>query len=162
MGYYMAGDYYAAGGLWGTITGAVGGAVKGFVKGGPLGAIGGAISGATNKPVPTKVMNLPVGPMPTIVPTGGGTIQKKPGFQGLAERLVPGGATGYEYVGQRRRRMNVANPKALRRAIRREAGFVKLARRALRGTAYTIVSKGSRSRRPLNIRESGAGSVVVR
>lgn len=60
----------------------------------------------------------------------------------------------------RRKRMNVANPKALRRAIRRQTGFVKLARRALKGSGYTIVSRGSRSKR-VNIREAGSGSVTV-
>ncbi len=43
----------------------------------------------------------------------------------------------------RRRRMNVANDKALRRAIRRQAGFVKLAKRALVGTGFKIVSSSS-------------------
>jgi len=60
------------------------------------------------------------------------------------------------------RRMNVANPKALRRAIRRQAGFVKLARKALRGTGYSIVSKGSRRPSRVSVRESGPGSVIVR
>lgn len=38
----------------------------------------------------------------------------------------------------RNRRMNVANPRALRRAIRRTDGFVKLAKRALKGTGYAV------------------------
>ena len=159
MGYYMAGDYYAAGGILGNIWGGVKGAIGGFVKGGPLGAIGGAVSGAIGKPKGTSIISLPAG-MPTMIPAGG-TIMKKPGITGAVERIVPGGESGYQVVGARRKRMNVANPKALRRAIRREAGFVKLAKRALRGTAYTITTKG-RSRRPVNIRESGPGSVVVR
>lgn len=61
---------------------------------------------------------------------------------------------------KKRRRMNVTNDKALRRAVRRTDGFVKLAKRALRGTGYTVVSKSSRARR-VNVRESGAGSVTV-
>lgn len=66
-------------------------------------------------------------------------------------------------LGKRRRRMNVTNDKALRRAIRRQAGFVKLARRALQGTGYTIVSRSSRVRRgPRTIVESGPGSVVTK
>lgn len=60
----------------------------------------------------------------------------------------------------KRKRMNVANPKALRRAIRRQAGFVKLARRALKGSGYRIVSAGSR-RPSIKIQESGPGGVVV-
>ena len=66
-------------------------------------------------------------------------------------------------VPPRRKRMNVANPKALRRAIRRQAGFVKLAKRALKGSGYTVVSKGSRRpQRAVRITESGPGSVNVR
>lgn len=38
----------------------------------------------------------------------------------------------------RNRRMNPSNPKALRRAIRRTDGFVKLAKRALKGTGYAV------------------------
>jgi len=60
----------------------------------------------------------------------------------------------------KRRRMNVANPKALRRATRRTAGFVKLARRSLKGTGYTIVSRGSR-RPQVKVQEAGSGSVTV-
>jgi hypothetical protein len=58
------------------------------------------------------------------------------------------------------RRMNVGNAKALRRAIRRQTGFVKLARRALQGTGYSIVSKGSRRPKTV-VREHGAGGVIV-
>jgi hypothetical protein len=155
VGYYMAGDYYAAGGILGNIWGGIKGAVGGFVKGGVTGAIGGAIGGAVGK---KKGGVLSYVQPPTIM-------QPKPGIVGAIERIVPGGETGMVAVtatGERKRpRMNVANPKALWRAIRREAGFVKLAKRALRGTAYTITTKG-RSRRPVSIREAGPGSVVVR
>jgi hypothetical protein len=165
MGYYMAGDYYAAGGIFSTIAKGIGGAVKGFVSGGPLGAIGGAISGVTGKGSATQTLALPPAfqipsRVPTIVPSGG-TIQPTSGLKGVVQRLVPGGASGYEVVGRKRRRMNVTNDKALRRAIRRQQGFVKLAKRALRGTGYTVATRG-RSKRPVSIRESGPGSVVVR
>ena len=61
------------------------------------------------------------------------------------------------------RRMNVANPKALRRSLRRQKGFVKLAKRALKGSGFKIVTKGSGARRGPNvIVESGPGSVVSR
>jgi len=93
-------------------------------------------------------------------------VEPVPGIPGAVQRFLPGGRTGFRVGpdGQpaRRRRMNVANAKALRRAIRRQAGFVKLARKALKGTGYTIVSRGSRSRRPVSIKESGPGSVIVR
>lgn len=42
-----------------------------------------------------------------------------------------------------RRRMNVGNAKALRRAIRRTDGFVRLAKSALKNTGFKIVSKSS-------------------
>jgi len=44
---------------------------------------------------------------------------------------------------RKRRRMNVGNAKALRRAIRRTDGFVTLARGALKNTGFKIVSKSS-------------------
>ncbi len=61
---------------------------------------------------------------------------------------------------RKRRRMNVTNDKALRRAVRRTDGFVKLAKRALRGTGYTVVTKSSRARK-VSVRESGPGGVTV-
>lgn len=153
MGYYMAGDYYsggdyyAAGGIFGSIFKTITGAVSGFATGGPAGAVSGIAKSLvkSGKPNGRLVVETPV-----------------PGIRGAAQRLVPGGASGYTYATVRRRkRMNVANPKALRKAIRRQAGFVKLARRALQGTGYTITTRG-RSKRPVSIREAGPGSVVVR
>ena len=64
-------------------------------------------------------------------------------------------------VRRKRRRMNYANDRALKRSIRRQAGFVKLAKKALKGSGYRIVSKGSGRSRPVSIRESGPGSVSV-
>jgi len=93
---------------------------------------------------------------------GGGPpgLRKVPGLRGLGQRMVPGGATGY--FQPRRRRMNVGNVKALRRAMRRQEGFVKLARRALKGSKYTITTRGSsRPSRHVHIRESGPGGVAV-
>lgn len=59
----------------------------------------------------------------------------------------------------RRRRINPANPKALRRAIRRQEGFVKLARKALKGTKYRITTGPSRPSKTI-IQEHGPGSVI--
>jgi len=59
-------------------------------------------------------------------------------------------------------RMNVGNARALRRAIRRQEGFVKLAKRALKGTKYTITTRGASRPRHVTVRESGPGSVTVR
>lgn len=43
---------------------------------------------------------------------------------------------------RKRPTMNPTNPRALRRAIRRQQGFVKIARRALSGTGYRIARRG--------------------
>ena len=90
-------------------------------------------------------------------PAGFQEPQKVGGLAGVGQRLVPGGRSGYECPagGMRgyhlakdgsgrmvkNRTMNVANPKALRRAIRREQGFVKLAQRSLKGTGYKIARR---------------------
>lgn len=62
-----------------------------------------------------------------------------------------------------RRTMNVGNAKALRRGIRRTAGFAKLAKRALAGSNFKVVSArtSARPRRSTTIRESGPGNVTV-
>lgn len=155
MGYYMAGDYYAAGGILGSIFGVVKKAATGFISGGPLGAVTSVLgvsgtqrTSSAARPIATGGLQIPAG-------------TPAPGLIAAVQRAVPGGATGMVEAAKRRR-MNVANPKALRKAIRRQAGFVKLARRALKGTGYTIASRGSSRRRPLNIRETGPGSVTVR
>jgi len=129
MPYYSAGDYYrgdyyqgdnyAAGGLFGSIGKALGGAVKGFISGGPLGALRGAGAALVKRP-----NVLPIGPG---IALNGGTVVPTPGLVGFGQRLLPGGATGYEL--RRRRRINPLNIKALRRALRRAKGFEKQARR---------------------------------
>jgi len=48
----------------------------------------------------------------------------------------------------RPRRMNVANPKALRRAIRRGRGFIKLSRKAAGAFGFTVVSRGRGKKAP--------------
>lgn len=98
-------------------------------------------------------------------PALGGGGQRFPG--GLSvPRFGPGGTTKKGLPpalgGRKRRRMNPGNARALRRAIRRQDAFVKLARGALKGTNYTIVTRSSRSRpRSVTVRESGPGGVTV-
>lgn len=139
----------------------------GFLAGGPVGAVlGGVAASSARAPSPsaaalvTQPVALPARPL-----------LKAPGLQGMVQRQLPGGQSGYlsqpgiRQVGplgapRRRRRINPANPKALRRAIRRQAGFVKLAKRALKGSGYRIVSASSQ-RRPTKIQESGSGSIYV-
>src|SRR5258705_10975328 len=68
---------------------------------------------------------------------GGGTSRWGPA--GMV-RIIPKGT-----VPVKSRRMNVANPRALRRGLRRAAGFVKLARRAhVRLAAFTGRGKKKR------------------
>ena len=110
---------------------------------------------------PPPTLQLPPGFGVPVMPGGQvprGTVTKTKGVKGALQRAIPGGATGFQVTGARRRRINPANPKALRRAIRRQDGFVKLARRALKGSGYTIVTRGSR--RPK--RDLGAGHTHVR
>jgi len=156
MGYrgdYMGG-YRGDPGLFGTIFGGIKRIAGGLIRRTPIGTAVGIGIDVLRKRKRAPEQVLPYMPQMPSMPRG------RPG-------RLPGPPSRDEvFEGQRRkyRRMNVANPKALRRAIRRQAGFVKLARKALRGTGYSIVSRGSGSRRParVSIRESGPGSVVVR
>jgi hypothetical protein len=148
MGYYM-GDYYAGSrgdpGLGSFFKGALGmglGAIPGVggIARGVLGKLGGAATKGR-----------------AVIARGGEIIMKHPvmtgaGAAGIAlaagaagERMIAGGGGGGlrgfhhckskkgckhgEWV--RNRRMNVCNPRALRRAIRRTHGFAKLAMRTI-------------------------------
>jgi len=119
------------------------GAAKGFVTGGPGGAISGAISGfrggqrpaAVPRAVPSPFQAPRRGPLTGVQLTGFGLGGPRPGIRpvfGPNGQMMP-----------RRRRMNVTNPKALRRAIRRTDGFVRIARSALKNTGFKIVSKSA-------------------
>lgn len=152
----MRGDYRMARyrgdpGIFGSLWRAGKGAVTGFLSGGPVGAVRGGVyglvggGGGTTSTYPSRPGGLPV------LPTNGST--KEPASKGIF---------GFGKEKKKRRRMNVANARALRRAIRRQTGFVKLARRALHGTGYTIVSRSSRARKVASVRETGPGSVIVR
>lgn len=65
-----------------------------------------------------------------VLKAGGAVVATGAGFE-LGARGVKKVLGGGEEGMGRRRRMNVANPKALRRAIRRAHGFAKLARSVL-------------------------------
>ena len=75
---------------------AVVGGVKGFIGGGVGGAVGGAVGGFTSGGAPAATVCPP-----GFDPTAGGGCQpraariKVPGFRGLAQRFVPGGASGF-------------------------------------------------------------------
>jgi hypothetical protein len=160
-GDYYRGDYYRGDpGLFGSIFKAVGGAVKGFIGGGPIGAVlGGARAIAPSLFQPrapgTAVAIAPPPPirMPIIGPLGG-QVQTGGLFGGVQVQQFggTGGKRAREYIDpatgaiMRRpgRRMNVANSKALRRALRRVAGFGKLAKRARRDIARAASAVGVR------------------
>lgn len=159
MAYYQ-GDYYRGDpGFFGDIGRFLGGAAKAAVGVGAAVLPGPAgmalrfvkqkISRPTTRQVtpPPPISIQPPQMMPFVQPPS--TIQ--PGV---------GVGPGVMMPTRKRRRMNVANPKALRRAIRREQGFVKLARKALKGTGYRVTSAAA-ARRPTRISERGPGSVVV-
>lgn len=135
-GDYYRGDNYAAGGLGSFLKGVVktvGGGIGGFLTGGPVGAVRGAAAGAGLRVGPS------VGMSQSLIPTfGPGTIMSvpEPGITGTAHRLFAGGKPGFGrlrkdggFTDRRRPRMNALNPRALSRALRREAGFLKFARR---------------------------------
>jgi hypothetical protein len=126
MPYYQAGDYYRGGYAAGDNYGAYqAGGIFGFI-GKAAKAVGGAVlkvGGAVAKTVigatplgaaitaiapPTQTLAGPSGPI-QMVPT--------PGVTGAVQRLVPGGASGYQL--KKRRHMNAGNAKAARRAISR-------------------------------------------
>lgn len=147
MAYYGQGDYYRMGdpGLFSSIGSFVKKAANvatGFLAGGPIGGVGALI--APQQRPPQIQIPRSGGRVTTVTPSA----------------VLPGGVP-FVQTRRRRRRMNYANGKALTRAIRRQDGFVKLARKALKGSGYKIVSKGSGSRKRVSIRESGPGSVHV-
>ncbi|MHC4067047.1 MAG: hypothetical protein ACYSUI_21430 [Planctomycetota bacterium] len=168
MSYYTGqGDYYSGKGdpgLFGSIFSGIKGAVGGFLKGGPLGAIKGGISGVIGRPQTGRALQPPAMQRPQITLPGlpFGPQRAPVGAPAAAPAASGNGCTpgyhlnkAYSYrhnaepgtMCVRNRRMNPANPKALRRAIRREKAFIGLARTALRGTGYKISRAGVATRK---------------
>jgi hypothetical protein len=152
LSYYGAGDYYGAGGIFDFAKKAVGRVARtavGFATGG----VGGAV--AANIPRPRSAAGNP------LVGAGGGI--QIPQININPSAALPGGQPLFTFGQKRRRRMNMANGKALNRANRRVDGFVRLARKSLKHTGYRIVTKGSGKRRAsVSVHESGPGGVTVR
>lgn len=153
--YGYAGDPGFLSGLWKGIK-KIALPVLGGLLGGPIGASIGAAAGGGPKGViaPRQFPQLSpgtqigagvsfpggIGISGTIVPGRG----RLPPFTATGPGVLPAGGRGggevpcgYHYAKDgsgrivRNRRMNVANPKALRRAMRRASGFEKLAKRAI-------------------------------
>lgn len=151
----------------GSILGGIGSVIGGIATGNPIGGLVGGIKtafGSGGSPPPVVGV-----PNPYVPGSGGGLPGIGFGFPsgpgstsgvsiGGPGGLVIGNATtgtprGY-HVGKngklvKNRHMNAGNARALRRAIRREDAFVKLAKRSLRHTAYAITRRGAHhARRP--------------
>lgn len=142
--YGYAGDPGFLSGLWGVIK-KVAPTIIGGIIGGPVGAVvaGAGAKGGQPKLAP-PIRALPGQVVGQVSFPGGTSIGL--GLQAPGQVLGPYDPTrgqagmtpsGYHYAKDgsgrlvRNRRMNVANPRALRRAMRRAQGFEKLAKRAI-------------------------------
>ena len=125
--------------------------VVGGMVGGPVGAfIAGAAGGAASKPKPPAT--------PAGLPAPGGAIGGAVSFPGGTTVSVAGVLPSHAAMGAhapagyhldkatrsrwvRNRRMNIANPRALRKAMRRVQGFEKLAKRTITFTRRVKMKK---------------------
>ena len=158
--YGYAGDPGFLSSLWKGIK-KIAPTIIGAAIGGPIGAVVGAAGGGGGRPA----LPAPPGTLGGAISFPGGTMvsgayqltggqmsrsraQTMPGkFAGGR----PGGGdvcpTGYHLAKDgsgrmvRNRRMNIANPRALRRAMRRVQGFEKLAKRTIQFTRRTKIKK---------------------
>ena len=166
-GDYLGGGYQRGDpGLFGFIGGIAKRIFKGSPVGQAVGAVGGAVLGRASGRLPDPTT---IGGPAGFQENGLMLPQKVPGVRGQVQRILPYGETGYTcgpggecprgmhlnksgywtsagFVAPRtkcvtNRTMNVGNAKALRRSIRREQGFVKLAQRSLKGTGYKIARR---------------------
>jgi len=145
--YGYAGDPGFLSGLWKVVK-KVARPILGGIVGGPIGAV---VAGGSA--VATRVATAP----PIAPPAGsiGGAISF-PGGVSISGALVPGLPGAIAAGGQpagfhldkatrsrwvRNRRMNVANPRALRKAMRRVQGFEKLAKRTIQFTRRVRIKK---------------------
>ena len=140
------GDPGILGSLWRFGKGVVTNTIR---TGNPVTGLIGGVAGAVSRG------RGPMRPAPSAIAFPGGA-RMGPRGSTIGKPGLPAKLSGE----RRSRRMNIANPKALRRAIRRQAGFVKLAKKALKGSGYTVVSKGS-TRKRYNVREAGPGGVTI-
>lgn len=164
--YGYAGDPGFLSSLWKGVK-KVAGPIIGGMIGGPVGAVlGGAVGGSGPKitpqfPVPAGTIggaiSFPGGLQisgartPAVMTPGQGRL---PPFSATGAGVLPAGGrggamvpSGYHFAKDgsgrlvRNRRMNVANPRALRRSMRRVQGFEKLARRTITFTRRVKMKK---------------------
>jgi len=164
--YGYAGDPGFLSSLWKGIK-RVAPAIIGGIVGGPFGAaIGGGIGGKPSPPtqfpmVPQAGGGFPVAGQVTFpggISLSGGVMVpgrgRLPPFTARGPGVLPGGGrggtmvpSGYHFAKDgsgrlvRNRRMNVANPRALRRSMRRVQGFEKLAKRTISFTRRVRMKK---------------------
>ena len=153
--YGYAGDPGWLSSIWKGIKG-IAPSIIGSMVGGPVGAVIGGFASGPPKPK-TRALTVPGTVGGQISFPGGTTVGlgfqpgalvpgqgRLPPFTASGPGVLPGGGRGSGMVPSgwhfakdgsgrlvRNRRMNVANPRALRRAMRRAQGFEKLAKRAI-------------------------------
>lgn len=126
MYYRGAGDFY-----------------RGMGDPGILGVVGGLARRGVGLAARGLGLTTPVGIVGTVAAAAApGIVKRATGgkIKIHPTKILPGGEPFIERV--KRRTMNPANPKALRRAIRRLDGFTGLANRTLKGTGYAIKRTG--------------------
>jgi len=141
--------------------------ILGGILGGPIGAAAGAAAAGGGKPAPGTALTIP-GTIGGALTMPGGTSfglsftggamtpgqGRLPPFTATGAGVLPAGGrggqlmpSGYHFAKDgsgrivRNRRMNVANPRALRRSMRRVQGFEKLARRTISFTRRVKMKK---------------------
>jgi len=137
MGDYYRGDYYQGDPGFFSFLGGLAKKAVGLIPG--VGPIASALIPSAGSKMVKMAPGMALKKIGPIV-TG---IAKRPGVRagalGLgaaaagygAARALSGGGRALTATGKRRRRMNVCNPRALRRSIRRTHGFAKLAMRTI-------------------------------
>jgi adenylosuccinate synthase len=140
MGYYM-GDYYRGDPGFFSFLGKAAQTIGGFIPGvgGLVTKAGEAISKAAARPGIKKVVTavaahpvLSAAGAAATAGVGAGALGTKMASHPAAAGMAAGAKMARVHMaGGRRRRMRVTNPKALRRAIRRTAGFARLAMKTI-------------------------------
>lgn len=129
---YFGGSHGMRGdpGFFGTLFGAVKGAAGSIFRGSPIGRGVSGVSDFLRRR--GQARSITAQPSPFAFPRiSGGGVPPIPG----PDKVRPDGT-----VAPRRRRTNFANPKALRRAISRQNGFVRVAKGALKNSGFKVVS----------------------
>jgi len=126
----------------------IAGPIIGGMIGGPLGGmIGGAATTPARRPGTPPILPPPPGAIGGAVSFPGGTTVSVAGVPRMAGVAAGACPTGYHLAKDgsgrwvRNRRMNVANPRALRKAMRRVQGFEKLAKRTIQFTRRVKMKK---------------------